>query len=82
LRGKETNSRAGITDPTPALRTITPPWLRNYPDRYLGFSAEGIQNFLDRLTHINKCRLFFITPERIGVYIVRDYLCLYHKRIF
>jgi uncharacterized protein with von Willebrand factor type A (vWA) domain len=41
-----------------------------------------LENFVDRLTRINKGRAFFTTPERIGEFIVVDYLSRKRKRIF
>ena len=41
-----------------------------------------LENFVDRLTRINKGRAFYTTPEKIGEYIVVDYLCRKRKKIF
>jgi uncharacterized protein with von Willebrand factor type A (vWA) domain len=38
-------------------------------------------NFVDQLTRINKGRAFYSTPDRLGEYVMVDYLNNRRKRV-
>jgi uncharacterized protein with von Willebrand factor type A (vWA) domain len=45
-------------------------------------TGEGLEQFVDEMTELNRGRAFYAEPDRLGEYILVDYVQQKRRRIY